>query len=700
MMTRFAFLSLTSLFVFSCSVARAADQPNVLFIAADDMNCDLGAYGHPLVKTPNLDRLCKMGVRFDTAYCQQPLCGPSRASIMTGLRPDTLDMHTLAHELRVKNPNIITLGQLFRNHGYYSARAGKIYHYGNPSMIGTDGNDDPATWDERHNPIGIDRSQQEKITRYGAGQEKNKNLGISMAWWDPESSDDEHTDGLVASKIVELIGQKKDQPFFLAAGFFNPHCPYVAPKKYFDLYPLDQISMPDLKAARRDLEDVPAMAVQRDAKNWPYYFKDVTVEEARKCKQAYIATISFVDAQVGRLLDALEDHDLLDNTIIVFWSDHGYFLGEKGLWYKRKAFERSARMPLIIAAPGLSKGTHTAKPVELLDLYPTLADLCGLNPPANLEGKSLRPLLSDPSGNDWNKPAVTQVWHNKKAWGYSIRTERYRYTEWLEGQAGRELYDHSIDSEETTNLADNPAQAKTVAELSAQLARYVQLKPNKREHPRGVFSAVDKDGFRSIFDGETLAGWQCVDMSYWSVRDAAVTGESTADNPCTKNKFLVWQGGEISDFEVRLKFRAKGNGCNSGVQFRSVFRPDGLAIGYQADIFQGGPYLGGVCDEMHQRDGKELLSANGTKSVIDANGKRTASSIGQPVKMNPWPQWNDYHIIAKVKHMTLKINGRTASELIDEEEAHFDLAGQLGLQLRSGKPMTVQFTDIQLKTLE
>ncbi|TWT80240.1 Choline-sulfatase [Planctomycetes bacterium CA13] len=474
-----------SFLILGCSVAFSADKPNVLFISADDMNCDLGAYGHPLVKTPNLDRLCSMGVRFDAAYCQQPLCGPSRASIMTGLRPDTLDMHTLKHELRQKNPDVVTLGQMFRGQGYYSARAGKIYHYGNPKMIGTDGNDDPATWDQRHNPIGIDRSQQEKITRYGAGREDDKNLGISMAWWDPESRDEEHTDGMVAAKIVDLIKQKKDEPFFLAAGFFNPHCPYVAPKKYFDLYPLDQITMPDLDAAKVDLEDVPPMAVMRDTKNWPFYFKDVTVKEARKCKQAYFATISFVDVQVGRLLDALEENDLMDNTIIVFWSDHGYFLGEKGLWYKRKAFERSARMPLIIAAPGLSQGKNTTKPVELLDVYPTLADLCGLKPPANLEGQSLRPLLSNPTGSVggvsvWTKPAVTQIWHSKKAWGYSIRTDRYRYTEWLEGRAGRELYDHSIDSDEITNLANEPQHAKTVAALSGQLKKYVRLKPYKR----------------------------------------------------------------------------------------------------------------------------------------------------------------------------------------------------------------------------
>ncbi|MCA9212334.1 MAG: sulfatase [Planctomycetales bacterium] len=459
------------------AACRVNEPLNVLFIAADDMNCDLSVYGDELVKTPNLERLAKMGVRFENAYCQQPLCGPSRASIMTGLRPDTLDVHTLRHELREKNPDVVTLGQLFKRNGYYSARAGKIYHYGNPTQIGTDANDDRATWNARYNPAGIDRTQEENITRYGP---QKGGLGISMAWWDPVSADEDHTDGMVASKVIQLIEQNKKRPFFLAAGFFNPHCPYVAPKRYFDLYPLDRITMPDLDEAQADLVDVPPMAIQRDTPNWPYYFKNVSIDQARKCKQAYYACTSFVDAQVGRLLEALDTHNLLDKTIVVFWSDHGYFLGEKGLWYKRKAFERSARMPLIIAAPGLSKNSAATKPVELLDLYPTLADLCGLTPPKNLEGESLKPLLQDPATADWTKPAVTQVWHNKNAWGYSIRTERWRYTEWLEGEAGRELYDHEDDPDEITNLAQQSQHRETVEQLSKQLQPYVRLKPHKR----------------------------------------------------------------------------------------------------------------------------------------------------------------------------------------------------------------------------
>lgn len=450
------------------SLLPAMAKYNVLFIAADDLNCDLGTYGNKQVKTPHLDRLAERGVRFDRAYCQQPLCGPSRASLMTGLRPDTLNMHTLKHELRIKNPDVVTLGQLFRKNGYFSARAGKIYHYGNPSQIGTDANDDPETWDERYNPAGIDKTRENEIIKYGPG----RGLGISMAWWDPVSSDEEHTDGMVASKIIELMKSHKEGPFFLAAGFFNPHCPYVAPRRYFDMYPLKEITIPDLDAGKKDLEDVPPMAIQRDTKNWPYYFKDISVEEARKCKQAYYATVSFVDAQVGRLMQALDDLGLRDNTLIVFWSDHGYFLGEKGLWYKRKAFELSARMPLIFAGPGITEAGACGRTVELLDLYPTFAELCGLPAPSNLEGKSLVPLLKNP-GAPWNKPAITQVWHSPKAWGYSIRTERYRYTEWMRGKAGRELYDHANDPAEVHNLASIPAQKAVVERLARKLAPFV-----------------------------------------------------------------------------------------------------------------------------------------------------------------------------------------------------------------------------------
>ncbi len=214
--------------------------------------------------------------------------------------------------------------------------------------------------------------------------------------------------------------------------------------------------------------------------------------------------------------------------------------------------------------------------------------------------------------------------------------------------------------------------------------------------PAGTLSAGE---FQSIFDGESLKGWKALNMSYWTVRDGAITGESTPDNPCTLNQFLVWQGGDVSDFELKLKFRVTGNGCNSGVQFRSKMKPNGLAVGYQADIFQSGPYLGGVCDELHSRKGPELLTANGKKTVIDASGKRTATDLNVEATMRPQGEWNDYHITAKGQHIILRINGRVCSELIDQEEGHYDLKGILGLQLRSGEPMTVQFKDIFLRQL-
>jgi hypothetical protein len=242
--------------------------------------------------------------------------------------------------------------------------------------------------------------------------------------------------------------------------------------------------------------------------------------------------------------------------------------------------------------------------------------------------------------------------------------------------------------------------------MNAKLAVNVHLHKNSRYWLLFVSMAMllpleasfAKD-FESIFDGETLSGWRAMDMSYWSVRDGAITGQSTPEHPCTSNQFIVWQGGEVGDFELKLKFRVVGNGCNSGVQFRSKIRPDGLAVGYQADILHAGGYLGGVCDEMHSREGQELLSANGSETVIDESGNRSSTDLGYQVTMRPEGEWNDYHITAKGQQITLRINGRVSTRLTDREEGHYDLAGILALQLRSGDPMTVQFKDIYLRHL-
>ncbi len=438
--------------------AGAADRPrNVLFIAVDDMNNDLGCYGHPLVQSPNIDRLAKMGVKFERAYCQFPLCSPSRSSLMTGLRPSTTRVFNLTYHFRTGLPDVVTLSQLFKNNGYYAARVGKIYHYGNPGDIGTSGLDDPPSWHHVVNPAGRDKTVLESdIINYTP----KRGLGSAMAFLsDKQGQDEQHTDGKVALEAIKLLEQHKDRPFFLAVGFYKPHTPYVAPQKYFDPYPMEKIQLPEI--APESLKDVPAPAL---ASTQPRPYFGVTVNQARECKQAYYAAISFVDAQIGKVLDAVDRNKLWDNTVVVFWSDHGYHLGEHGLWMKQSLFEESARVPLIIVSPG-SKGNGKASPrtVEFVDLYPTLADLTGLTPPKNLAGASLRPLLDDPA-KQWDRPAFTQVQRGGFP-GYSVRTERWRYIEWDDGNRGVQLYDHDADPHELHNLAHEPKFAQVVEEL-------------------------------------------------------------------------------------------------------------------------------------------------------------------------------------------------------------------------------------------
>ena len=270
----------------------------------------------------------------------------------------------------------------------------------------------------------------------------------------------EHTDGLVAAEIIKLLEQNKDKPFFLAAGFYRPHCPYIAPKKYFDLYPPEKRE--PIPFTEGENKIAPPWAYWTDPPNW-----NMSRRQMQEALQAYYASISFVDANVGKLLDALDRLNLTDNTIIVFWSDHGYGTGEHGQWMKQTVFDAATRLPLIIAAPSpKTKGKGCPRTVELLDLYPTLADLCGLsNVPQNLHGKSLRPLLDNPNAK-WDRPAISQVARGQKVMGYSIRTERYRYTEWNDGKDGDELYDYQTDPKELKNLAQN---AKLKTELQTKL---------------------------------------------------------------------------------------------------------------------------------------------------------------------------------------------------------------------------------------
>lgn len=437
---------------------QAQRQPNVLFIIADDLAPRLGTYGAP-VQTPNIDRLASQGVQFDRAYTQFPWCGPSRASFLTGTRPDTTRVTDLATPFRRALPDIQTLPQYFRTNGYFTARTGKIFHQGVPNDIGTSGPDDPQSWDMVVNPRGRDKDDEE------AGRLKNNTPGIpygsAMAWLDDEGSDGDQTDGKVAETAIDLLRANAhgDKPFFIAVGFYRPHVPMVAPKKYFDLYPPESIKIAD--ETPESLAWVPSYT-----KAWTPDNFGMSAAEQREMVRAYYASTSYMDAQIGRVLDELKRLGLDDNTIVVFTGDHGYLLGEHGQWMKNVLWDQSAHVPLIVRAPGVTKAkSRSPRTVEMLDIYPTLTDLAGLPHYARNEGKSLVPLLKKPTAK-WNHPAYTQV-----RGGRTIRTERWRYTEWEQGQLGAELYDHVADPEEHNNLAGDPRFAKVVASLKQRLPR-------------------------------------------------------------------------------------------------------------------------------------------------------------------------------------------------------------------------------------
>ncbi|MEZ6039299.1 MAG: sulfatase [Planctomycetaceae bacterium] len=470
--------------------SQTQTRPNVLLIAIDDLAGCLGCYGNSVVRSPHLDRLAEKGVRFSHAYCQLPLCNPSRASVLTGARPDAVRVYDLDRHFRDELANIVTLPQLFRQNGWSVARVGKLYHYNVPAGIGTNGLDDAISWDEVINPKGRDVADEILITN----PTPHRPVSAALSWLQADGSDDEQTDGMIASEAIQWMAQHQeknsrpdvvDRPFFLGVGFFRPHTPYVAPKKYFDLYPLEAIQLPFALPGDRD--DIPPAAFAHNCRLPNYGLDAVT---CRKALQAYYACVSFVDAQVGRLLDAVEHMGLTDNTIVVVWSDHGYHLGEhEGVWQKRTLFEESARSPLIIFAPdkvltqvppehsGRSESGVTIKRtvggrtasgngqpcdriVEFIDIMPTVAHLSGLKTPVTATGHSLVPLLRDPK-REWDFPAFTQVLRpgvsdkepNRMVMGRSIRTNRWRYTEWNEGKDGVELYDQWNDPGETRNLA-------------------------------------------------------------------------------------------------------------------------------------------------------------------------------------------------------------------------------------------------------
>jgi uncharacterized sulfatase len=524
--------------------ARADEQrrPNVLFIACDDLNNSLGCYGDPLVQSPNIDRLAARGVRFDRAYCQYPLCSPSRTSLMFGLRPDATGIQDNSTNYRTKLPRAASMAQFFRRHGYFAARVGKIFHYNVPDDIGNAGMDDAKSWESTFNAWGRDKADQPKLINFTP----QLNIGGALTWMIADGGDDEQTDAHICNEAIRVLERPRDRPFFLGVGFYRPHVPCVAPRKWFDLYPLDKITLPPDPPDDRKNHPEAAYTVTP-----PNYGLDA--DKQKQFRRAYYAAVSYADSQVGRLLDAVDRLKLADNTIIVLWSDHGWHLGEHGLWQKRSLFEESARVPLIVVAPGQkAKGQACGRPVELLDLYPTLADLCGLPVPMELHGTSLRPLLDDPAAPG-KKAAYTQVLHGEgkdEFQGRSVRTERWRYSEWDNGWRGAELYDHDNDPHEYRNLIADTGSVLIVKELKELLKGGMAAPPGFGRWEREIQAIEQRDRERLLpQNGIVFTGSSSIRR--WDL------AKSFPDLPVINHGFGGSQIADCDHFAQRLVLRQK-----------------------------------------------------------------------------------------------------------------------------------------------
>lgn len=449
------------------------ERPNVLFLAIDDLRPALGCYGDKTAITPNIDKLAARGMVFTRAYCQQAVCSPSRLSLLTGQRPDTIRVWDLGTHFRKAKPEAVTLPQHFKNKGYHTRSIGKIFHGGGAPAK------DPPSWSE---PALHDTSRDPK-GRYATP----KNLagkGLKRAASEAaEVSEETYLDGKVCEDALRALERLKgkESPFFLAVGFRKPHLPFCAPKKYWDLFPRERIPEP---VSSEHPEGAPELAVR----SWGELegYTDIasngklSAAKVQELRHGYYACVSYIDATVGRLLDRLDELELADETVICLWGDHGFHLGEQGLWTKANNYELSTRVPLVVSVPGRKSGTTSAL-VELVDVYPSLVEICGLEVPTGLAGRSFAPLLRDPS-QPWKKAAFSQYPRPREGnrhrgqgeiMGYAVRTDRYRYVEWRDLKKGeilaRELYDHRSDSGETKNVSGDSEQEALMHELAGLL---------------------------------------------------------------------------------------------------------------------------------------------------------------------------------------------------------------------------------------
>lgn len=441
------------------SCATQKPRYNVILIASDDLRAVLGVYGNKIVKTPNLDRLAARGIRFDRAYTQYPLCNPSRSSLLTGKYPTQTEVMDNEHYFRALHPELVSLPQHFKANGYASLRAGKIFH---------GGIDDTDAWTEGGEPRNFTGARRPPSNPDSAERTAHSDRIVVL-----DGNGEDNGDYRMATQATEFLEKYKDKPFFLALGMAKPHSPPSAPKKFFDLYDADTIPLPvDFSTRPQAPPGFPEISVAR--RNTDLFInREASERDAREMIRAYYASVSFMDEQVGRVLDAVDRLKLGDKTIIMFWGDHGYHLGEKGKWSKAYSlFEVATRVPFIIAGPGIGKGV-SPRTVQLLDMYPTLVELCGLpqpyQSPSRLEGHSLVPLLRNPRLR-WDYPAFSVVLYQRKL-GKSVRTERWHYVSWDDGRAGEMLLDHANDPNELKNLAADPAYSRTVSQMRELLAQ-------------------------------------------------------------------------------------------------------------------------------------------------------------------------------------------------------------------------------------
>lgn len=449
---------------------------NVLFIISDDLTATaLSCYGNTVCKTPHIDAIAKRGVRFTRAYCQGTYCGPSRASLMSGYYPHATGVLGYISPRKAIGHRA-TWAQHFKNAGYYTARVSKIFHMGVPGGIekGTDGADDPASWTERFNSQGPEwKAPGNGETLEGNPDGKKPVVGgNTFVVVEADGDDMAHSDGKTAAKACELIAKHKDEPFWLGVGFVRPHVPFVAPKVYYEPFPYEEMKLP--KKVPGDWDDIPKLGINyKTSKNMR-----MDVRRQRKAVGGYYASVAYMDAQVGKVMDALHKAGLDENTIVIFTSDHGYHLGEHDFWAKVSLHEESAAVPLIISVPGKRPAVcHSL--TELIDLYPTISSLCGLEVPARIQGKDISPMLDDPA------QSVRDAAFSVNGRGFLLREDRWAYIQYREnGKGGAELFDMQNDPRQYTNLANDPQHAKIVARFQRQLAEKLRA-VRDNDLPRG-----------------------------------------------------------------------------------------------------------------------------------------------------------------------------------------------------------------------